>query len=482
MRKKSVLAFMMAMAMMAGVAAPAITSQAAGLTQAQDASAVQYGSLTAEETKLLESMFDYEYYKAQNSDLVAVLGDDPAKLFEHFCKCGIFEGRTCNANFDPAAYASAYTDLKASFGTNIFKYYEHFAKFAVAENRTISTVAACAKAGITVQGIVGEDVKISPAAYMLAEKLGTTDYATVQQAVSQAVSEEATNKSNGNASTSSSVVATKTEIDSIVAKAQGLELVGKVSVKSAESAGKSLYLYVVKTDSAYGVYEQNTSQEAYTSGNRIVITNTGNNLKDFTPLYTTEGYDIENASNVEVVCDLYVYAPLSLDNPYKVTNTTEVTYDPTGRPVYEDVVKEGTKATTGNKLQVFEHNGYSPNNSDVSYETVEKEIKSTNTYEATSTLVGYYADKDATVEKFSNEQEKQVKKAEWDSKNIPYFDEDDYTLYQDPKGNPSTTYDVGVKIAEKDNGVVEVTLGISNKDDNFGYVATYDIERKTTAE
>lgn len=83
MKKRSVLAFAMAVAMMAGVVAPTITSQAAGLTQATSPEQVKYGSLTAADIKVLQTMFDYEYYKAQNPELVKLLGEDPAKLFEH---------------------------------------------------------------------------------------------------------------------------------------------------------------------------------------------------------------------------------------------------------------------------------------------------------------------------------------------------------------------------------------------------------------
>ena len=122
MKKKSVFALMMAMAMVASVAAPATVSQAAGLAQAQDASKVTYRYVSAGEAELLKQIFDVEYYKAQNPELVEVLGDNYDVLFEHFYKCGIFEGRVCNANFDPSAYASAYTGLRDLFSSDILLY------------------------------------------------------------------------------------------------------------------------------------------------------------------------------------------------------------------------------------------------------------------------------------------------------------------------------------------------------------------------
>ena len=44
-------------------------------------------------------------------------------------------------------------------------------------------------------------------------------------------------------------------------------------------------------------------------------------------------------------------------------------------------------------------------------------------------------------------------------------------------GDENTTYDVGLKIVENEEGNTEITLGISNADDNFGYVKEYEIER-----
>ena len=199
MRKKQVLAMMMAFAMVAAVGVPTIKVEAAGLTQASSTDEVVYGTLSAADVAAIKSLFDFEYYKAQNPELAEILGYDYDKLFEHFCKCGIFEGRTCNASFDPAAYASAYDDLKAAFGTDIVKYYEHFIAFRGQEDRPITTVAACADAGITVEGLTNEAVKISPAIFKVAQLMGTNDYKTIEAAISRASS-----SSNSSSSSSSS--------------------------------------------------------------------------------------------------------------------------------------------------------------------------------------------------------------------------------------------------------------------------------------
>ena len=122
MYKRKIAAIAMAIAVAGTSLVPTITSNAAGLTQTTDASKVTYGSLSKADVAVMKNLFDFEFYKAQNPDVVKVLGDNYNALFRHFCKCGIFEGRTCNPNFDPAAYASAYSDLKAKFGTDIVKF------------------------------------------------------------------------------------------------------------------------------------------------------------------------------------------------------------------------------------------------------------------------------------------------------------------------------------------------------------------------
>ena len=191
MKRKLVLS-LMAMAIAGTTVAAPLSVKAEGLTQASTPTNVKYGYVNPEMVKLIEPFFDIEYYKAQNPELVAVLGDDYKALFTHFCRCGIFEGRTCNENFDPSAYASAYSDLEFD---SIIEYYEHYALVGSKENRTLTTVAACAEAGITVQALCDESVRITPEAYYVAEALGTRNYQAVQAVVTSAMVEAVNNNS-----------------------------------------------------------------------------------------------------------------------------------------------------------------------------------------------------------------------------------------------------------------------------------------------
>ena len=58
--------------------------------------------------------------------------------------------------------------------------------FGTKEDRNITTVEACANAGITVQSLTSNEVTIIPQAYKIAITLGTTDYKTIQDALNKA--------------------------------------------------------------------------------------------------------------------------------------------------------------------------------------------------------------------------------------------------------------------------------------------------------
>lgn len=187
MKIKKVLGLMMAVAMVGMTAAPAMTSEAAGLTQQADVSKVVYGKVNEAERALLRQLFDADYYLSQNQDLVEKYANDVEGLFNHFCNLGLWEGRSCNADFDPSAYASAYTQLANAYGTDILKYYIDYLTDGITKGRNITTLADCAANGITVTSLVAPEVSITPATYRIAVLMGTNDMAAVQQAVDRAV-------------------------------------------------------------------------------------------------------------------------------------------------------------------------------------------------------------------------------------------------------------------------------------------------------
>ncbi len=125
--------------------------------QAQDQSVVKYGALNKDERNLIYKLFDAEYYAQENPDVVAALGHDPEKLWTHFYKHGIFEGRCCNAGFNVTAYKSAYSDLWNAFGDDIATYYKHYLLYGIKEGRDLTTVSKAQEAGYTVTGFFGNN-------------------------------------------------------------------------------------------------------------------------------------------------------------------------------------------------------------------------------------------------------------------------------------------------------------------------------------
>ncbi len=168
---------------MGGNGIPANQVEASDLTLVADVSKVTYRATTAEEVAILKKLFDVEYYKAQNPELVDLLGGSYKALFDHFCKYGVYEGRTCNANFDPSAYVSAYSDAKEAAKNDVLKAYIHYVNVGLTEGRTLTTVEACAKEKITVRSMIDNNIVITPEVYETAVKLGTTDYKAVTKAI-----------------------------------------------------------------------------------------------------------------------------------------------------------------------------------------------------------------------------------------------------------------------------------------------------------
>lgn len=251
MSMKKVLASMLALAM---VVTPVYNVQAAGLTQATSSKDVNYGTISEKDIELLKSLFDLEYYIETNPDVVNLVGADADKLFEHFCKCGIFEGRTCNPNFDPAAYASAYGDLKEQFGLDILKYYEHYAKYGAKENRNITTVKACAESGITVNTLTSESVAITPAIYKISISMGTVDFTTVAKAVERAHEQQ-----------KMAVVETAKGTYVFSSSKNMATLKGYTAVDTIKVGDATLIYYVFKNDTGTAVYRDRNINESSTA-------------------------------------------------------------------------------------------------------------------------------------------------------------------------------------------------------------------------
>lgn len=80
-------------------------------------------------------VFDPVFYSNTYPDLKKAFGSDSQKLFDHFCRYGMNEGRIAKAAFHVNKYKSYYADLRKAFGNNLPLYYEHYIKYGYKENR-----------------------------------------------------------------------------------------------------------------------------------------------------------------------------------------------------------------------------------------------------------------------------------------------------------------------------------------------------------
>lgn len=80
-------------------------------------------------------VFNPEYYSNRYADLKRAFGEDSSKLFAHFIKYGMKEGRQACETFNVHYYKSEYGDLRTAFGNNLPAYYKHYVKYGYKEHR-----------------------------------------------------------------------------------------------------------------------------------------------------------------------------------------------------------------------------------------------------------------------------------------------------------------------------------------------------------
>lgn len=81
-------------------------------------------------------VFNPTYYTNTYADLKKAFGTNATKLFDHFCKYGMKEGRNGISTFNVNAYKNRYADLRNVFGNDLPKYYEHYIRYGRKEGRS----------------------------------------------------------------------------------------------------------------------------------------------------------------------------------------------------------------------------------------------------------------------------------------------------------------------------------------------------------
>lgn len=96
-----------------------------------------FGIKADAQTKIMPDggVFDPEYYAAAYPDVVAVVGQGEAALYQHYTMHGRAEGRQGSAEFDPVFYAETYPDVVAAYGYNEAALYQHYVTFGKREGR-----------------------------------------------------------------------------------------------------------------------------------------------------------------------------------------------------------------------------------------------------------------------------------------------------------------------------------------------------------
>ncbi|MBR5649518.1 hypothetical protein [Pseudobutyrivibrio sp.] len=426
MKKRNLFALAVMMGITAGtIGATTIDSEAKTITVAQDASQVTYGTLTAEQKEMIATLFDADYYAYTNYDVVEALGSDYDALFNHFCDCGIWEGRKGWPDFDPSAYASAYPQLKEAYGNNILAYYLDYYNTGIAEGRYLTTVEKCEENGIKVQSLFGEwqflDVNIYQAASYLSDSNGDSSNGGGGAAV--------VNTGDGN--TAVVVNAEDTETLSLVEKCQGLNYVGTLKV------GDDFFVILVaKTEPGYDVYREidynNSISEMNPQSSKFVFLDSTYAKDENGNLDPSKV--VANYNEDEVI----VYFA-SIDDYEGLTPSSWVNDD--------DEIVSATGdglGVAGKGVTIFQENIYSRTDNDIEY----KPVESTSTYA------------DIVMKQDSQ-----------------YYNINGRIAYsQDPQFTEDTEYTVGVSISEDENGVVDFTIGAYNEESGFAESAGFTLQ------
>lgn len=114
----------------------------------------------------------------------------------------------------------------------------------------------------------------------------------------------------------------------------------------------------------------------------------------------------------------------------------------------------------GVKFQIFYYHDQEYNN------TVIKNVEATLEEEYTYEVAGIYTNADGTEKKPFTAEEKAA-----------YYSENDInpeymkgSMIYDPKAKADTAYDVGVTIKENENGTINMTIGLSSEETEYGYI------------
>lgn len=134
------------------------------------------------------TVFDGEYYAANNPDVVAAMGTDTAALYAHYQVCGKTEGRLATAasadGFDAAYYAAKYPQVAAVMGTDANMLFFHYAVCGKTEGRFPNQAAENGKPAAAASTTTAADssVNVNTYDYKLSMAKKAADYVNAKRA------------------------------------------------------------------------------------------------------------------------------------------------------------------------------------------------------------------------------------------------------------------------------------------------------------
>ena len=81
------------------------------------------------------SVYDFNYYVANNPDVLRACGYDENSVLGHFVNFGMNEGRSAKESFSVKSYKNEYPDLRKAFGNNWRSYFVHYINNGIKERR-----------------------------------------------------------------------------------------------------------------------------------------------------------------------------------------------------------------------------------------------------------------------------------------------------------------------------------------------------------
>ena len=94
------------------------------------------------EKRLWSRVYNHSEYHNAYTDLQKAFNGDPSKLLKHFITYGMNEQRLGNSTFNVKNYAANYVDLSATFLNNWKLYYAHYTTYGYKEKRNATTLIA----------------------------------------------------------------------------------------------------------------------------------------------------------------------------------------------------------------------------------------------------------------------------------------------------------------------------------------------------